>query len=568
MLELTSMEADNLFCFEHIERRFSPGLWYVKGINEDYPGLFDGNGAGKSSLQEIIKWVFTNETSKDVFVDDVVNWKHNKNGRGSISGRYDGKTFTISRYRKHDIYNNEVHVFIDGKQEERNAEGEIKKILKMSKTLFFHSCFLSQEFTTNFVSMNSAGRRGIFEESFRLDTLSTAYTIAKKKNDELSKELQSLYSSISYLSTEVADEEAQLQELESMKVQWDKDTEVRDRETETQMNILKADIKAIKHEVTKEEPALIERVQRLRQQAAALSSLKASPEDVGKPCPFCRKTFTQGDYDKLAPANANGATLNRSIISGELVEAESRLAYLSSRKMMMSQKEGTLEALHNKSGSDNRNPYSSQVKNKNILIDEKKFNLNILNLDVSEKVFNQLTLEYWVTAFAPTGPLRMSIIQYYLPILNSSLKKYTNDILGERWSVLLEGYSLVKSSGRYKEDLNVKIMLDGEMKRYNNLSSGQKCRVDLAIFLAYQEVIFKFTQPVNILMIDEAFSSVDPSGVKTLIELLVRNLPPNRCVDFVTQNREYESMFSKKLIVRMKDDVSTLEEVLDEEVVS
>jgi len=76
---------------------------------------FNNNGVGKSSVIGAIPWIIYGTTINKIdYLDDVVNAHAGKNCMGRLLLEKDGKTYEITRYRKHDIHKNKVYLTVDG----------------------------------------------------------------------------------------------------------------------------------------------------------------------------------------------------------------------------------------------------------------------------------------------------------------------------------------------------------------------------------------------------------------------------------------------------------------------
>lgn len=78
------------------------GMVLILGDNQD-ASKADSNGAGKSLLLELFVWVLWGKTIRGLLADDVVNDVVLRNCFGEVVFRAGGHTYTVRRYRCHDV---------------------------------------------------------------------------------------------------------------------------------------------------------------------------------------------------------------------------------------------------------------------------------------------------------------------------------------------------------------------------------------------------------------------------------------------------------------------------------
>lgn len=74
----------------------SPGLYFMQGRNEVDPRL-GGNGAGKSSIWEALRWLIEGKTSKGLKAGDICNWDRSKGVKVELHYRIGGNDYFVRR---------------------------------------------------------------------------------------------------------------------------------------------------------------------------------------------------------------------------------------------------------------------------------------------------------------------------------------------------------------------------------------------------------------------------------------------------------------------------------------
>ena len=126
--------------------------------------------------------------------------------------------------------------------------------------------------------------------------------------------------------------------------------------------------------------------------------------------------------------------------------------------------------------------------------------------------------------------LRSFMIQRYLPIINESLKKYL-EIFGLNFRMILDN--------EFKESF---LRKDYESLGYENLSAGEKKRVDLSLIFAFFDLTkIRIKQSTNVLFLDEIDNSFDQEAIDGLSNILDLLKHDNISTFIITHNSELKN---------------------------
>lgn len=153
--------------------------------------------------------------------------------------------------------------------------------------------------------------------------------------------------------------------------------------------------------------------------------------------------------------------------------------------------------------SDTKNDISIDELTKNITELKQKNNdyVNIINdLNINIKIHEELK-----NIFSIKG-VRKNIIKNIVKPINV----YLQDILNE----LKSSYNI-----KINEEFNVNIFERLIDVHPESLSTGESKKINIAIALSYLKLILKFRK-LNVLFLDEVFSSMDPDNVKCALKIL------------------------------------------------
>jgi DNA repair exonuclease SbcCD ATPase subunit len=142
--------------------------------------------------------------------------------------------------------------------------------------------------------------------------------------------------------------------------------------------------------------------------------------------------------------------------------------------------------------------------------------------------------------------IRKNIINRTIPFLNSRLIHYTKEL----------GLPHVV---KFDPDMSCTVSEYGRELDYGNLSGGEKKRVNLALSLAFRDVLHHLHARVNCLFIDEIDASLDAPGVEASFKLLKQKSRDEHLGLWIISHRpEAVGRFDRNLIVRKENGFSRI----------
>lgn len=195
--KLQKLTGKNFMSIRSAEVELSgQGLVLVQGKNNDDPA-FDSNGAGKSSVFELLVWILFDKTVRGLSGDEVVNRNIGKNCVGFLDfvDDSDNSTYRIARYRKHSEHKNNAYIFKNGTnitpKSTKDANKMIETIFQIDYTSFTNSILFGQGLVKMFSVATDKEKKEILEKMLQMEDIKKCLDIAKKrlseKNEELSR---------------------------------------------------------------------------------------------------------------------------------------------------------------------------------------------------------------------------------------------------------------------------------------------------------------------------------------------------------------------------------------------
>ncbi len=233
------------------------------------------------------------------------------------------------------------------------------------------------------------------------------------------------------------------------------------------------------------------------------------------------------------------------MLEGELDSNKKQLKFDSEKQMF--QKQSELDALHKQLVVEKSriNPYTESLEQiKNMKLPETKEK----ELDKLSKLMEHQ--DFLVKLLTKKDSfIRKNLLQKNLPLLNTRLKIY------------LEKMGLPHKV-TFMENMSAQIkQFDTELE-YNQLSSGQKARINLALCFAFRDVLQYRHGSINFCMLDECLDvGLGNTGVQLAAKLIKDIANEQKLSLFVISHRdEASSMFSRRLEIHYNNGFSTIVE--------
>ncbi|MGI4851998.1 MAG: AAA family ATPase [Janthinobacterium lividum] len=180
------------------------GLLHLHGVNAD-DSAAKSNGAGKSSLLDMLMWTLYGTTARDVQGDDVIR-EGSKGAVGSVTFEDGGQSYQVMRGRKK---GNEKLVFDCGpvsltKGTIKLTQAEIVRVLGCTEEVFRGSIYAGQEQLVDLPLMTDKMLKLTIENAAGIDVLEKAYEVARTKMKVRQAEVEAADTTISLAKIKIA----------------------------------------------------------------------------------------------------------------------------------------------------------------------------------------------------------------------------------------------------------------------------------------------------------------------------------------------------------------------------
>jgi DNA repair exonuclease SbcCD ATPase subunit len=486
-------------------------LWLLNGRN----------GAGKSTIADVLSFGLFGKVEGKL--------------KGNLANRDNKKLYVeielISKNKKiHIIRGAQPNVFkvkIDGVDIDLSGDGVQTyletEIYEIPYSIFKNMLVLSINDFKSFISMSMADKRLIFDKLFGFSILNSIKELNKTEKSKIKEALAINNNLISTYKIQIEKIENNIQ-IETEKIANTNKALI--AELENDNNKLQATLKDITNIGTNLSKSLDLNTQQKNILYKDVSMLESEINNYLKilnlhsnktQCPTCLSQLnscseiTNNLKIELDKAKAN--LINKKSLYSELSDIENNInsniqkyrKEYSDNKMLLDTNLRKIQEINKVKTAESLNALTNLIKDLELKIEETKSKITDLELD------NSYILAY-DDMFSDSG-LKAIIIKNMIPNLNHDILNLCNDID-------------FRYNFEFTETLDVKMYKVNEVVPVNTLSTGEKKLADFICLVAFLKYIKNKYPSVNLMFLDEIFSSIDSDNIREISKIL-RHLAKN-----------------------------------------
>ena len=507
--------------------------------------VLGNNGAGKSSLiLDSVCFGLFGKPFRSVTKNQLVN---NKNGRDllvKVEFTRGNDTIQVVRGIKPNVF--EIYIndkLVDQSSKTRDYQKYFEEvILGIDYGAFTQIVMIGKANYIPFMALNAGARRSFVERVLGLDVFRAMLEVHKSNVDNVNSQIQDhkneikvigeriksqerLVTHIQVTSQKTIDEKKAMlsSEIDNIKAEI---ARLELEKTEKKDLLDSLDIKTAKDETTKTSQT-ITNIRDLLSQIESnrtITTRELKFFDANDVCPTCtqpiEQTFKTEAVDKR---NARMQQFDKSIAELEIrlddTEQANKTATLKieqAKKLLSDIQPLTKNIDLLKTKLDDLTKERDTVKIETDDLVQEQETLSALKAELSEKyvAYNAILeeskyLDFMTLCLKDSG-IKSTIINEYIPTINSIVNQNIKQ---------LGLFATVKLDDQFNEEIKIRGF---EAMSYNQLSEGEKLRLDMAIMMAWRDVAkLKSNMSCNLLIMDEIFdSSVDAEGTTAFADLL------------------------------------------------
>ncbi len=167
-------------------------------------------------------------------------------------------------------------------------------------------------------------------------------------------------------------------------------------------------------------------------------------------------------------------------------------------------------------------------------------------------------LKFWIEGFGGKG-IKSLLLDEILPQLNTLADYYGSVLLDNEIHMEFDTETQLKT-GEARDRFDINLTADGEKIGYRDCSQGEKGRIDSAVLLALQNLIFKRSNCASSLVIfDEVFEHLDSVGIERMVNLL-KEEAFEKAIFVISHQNEFSDYFDNVIMVERENKESRLVE--------
>lgn len=607
-IEFQKVILHNFISFGHSELTFGDdGFIKVSGINENIDDLATSNGSGKSSLWEAIVWALTGDTIRGT--KQVSNIYGDDGTYVELEFNIDSVNYIITRSKDHKVYKTGLKIIVDGKDCSGKGIRDSEKLLAqylpdITASLLGSVIILGQGLPQKFTNNSPSGRKEVLERlsksDFMIEDLKTR--VARRK-DELSKLIRSHKDAIIAAESKIGILQGQIEKSKAALSALDKDklettvvyysTEVErlqmvldaDRtylekidadlaeqnEHLVKLNRYHADnVSAVNQEFDSSIESLTSKLYELRSLIASYKAEITKMESIRDVCPTCGqklpdvvKPDTTGLKQQLEQSEVDyrkvESELNQLKASRKEKLDSVESDYRRSSDVLLRQNNELTTAKSNRQAQmrsieQDRLCAVSKLDDARAQLQQLEYTINSLSLNIHE---NEGQIEELNRELLYNNTQR-DLQQSHLDVVNKFDTALKRDFRGYLLSTVIE--YIASRAREYSKVIfetdKIDFKLDGNNieiaymnKSYENLSGGEKQKIDLIIQFSIRDMLCNhlgFTS--NILVLDEVFDALDMIGCQKVLDV-ISSLSDIKNIFIVTHRKDLSIPCDRELIV-------------------
>jgi DNA repair exonuclease SbcCD ATPase subunit len=487
--------------------------------------------------------------------------------------------YIIKRQRKTSTPSG-VYLFVNGEDKTpdsaANTNIEIERILGMPYELFVrivvfsatHAPFL--DLPTRHATQ--ANQSDFIEELFGLTALSQKAELLKLMVKDTERDLTSEKATIANLEQEHTRHKAQVESAKKRVLNWE-------ITNETTIDNLKAKLEQLSEIDVAQQQSLLQTQREIDTDLSGLittqRTLERDKRDLAtklkeftneskhltdSKCPYCLQDF-QGSKDRLKKVLREISTVNKAIgdNSAALDDVFAKVSTLSSKHKEI-KAQIVIDSLEELITIDTQ----CDMTRKRIVELESTVNpfidpldeilaetLPVINYDHVNELDKTLEHQKFLLKLLTRKDsfVRKELLDRNIPYLNARLQHHLT-FLGLPHKV------------EFTHEMTAAISILGRTLDFGNLSAGQRARVNLALSLAFRDVLQQIHQHINICMFDEVLDvGLDAVGAHAVVQLL-RKVAKDEALSMyiISHKSEFEGMFDNTMVIQMNKGFSYVKE--------
>lgn len=475
------------------------------------------NGAGKTSISQVITFSLYGKVEGKK-LKDIPN-RINGNAWTKVTLDNYGTEVIVERGLEPNLFKLTVNGTEYDKAGSRSVQEYLEEdILGIPYYVFNNTLLLSINDFKSFVKMTPSDKRAIVDKIFGFHILNQMRDLLKNETKKVKQLLENSIGRISSLETSIQASQDEMNALSDEIIQ-----ESKDKVELLQQSLIKFESLREHHNQQivkfKEEEETFRKT--LQENSTLSASCKLQIRDLEKKlnlyqhdkCPTCESDLNSKfheDMKKSMTAEKESAELQLEIFEKKISDLTQDESSINDKKSDLIEKgskiKSKIETIQEQIKELNKNSEDKQTAALQRLVENLQNDLDLLN---SEKFKTEEKITWLKTIDDVLGEkgVKQMAIKTILPSLNSEILELLHQ-MNLNYRVIFD------------EEFNASIYHMGIEISSQTLSTGEMKKVDFVVLIAIMKLMKMKFSNINLLFLDELFSSVDPDGVYSIVKIL------------------------------------------------
>lgn len=551
--------------------------WSEIILNKDQlTAILGQNGGGKSTMLDAINFALYGKSFNSAQKSKIINSINGKKCIVELEFETNGSDYKVVRGMKpnvFEIYQNGTIITQAASVKDYQSILE-NQILKMTMKNFTQTVLVGMASFIPFMELSANDRRTIIENILGVGILTNMNSLLKNKIQQNTVNLQNINSDLQKIRIKLDSEKALIETLKkNHNINLEK---IRQKIEANEAEIRKHEekLKKLNEAFDKLNP-INETYKKFKSQETNLLSEKSSlsttirglQKDIKfitnhDVCPFCKQDIAKDHKTKLSEEmNKQVEETNKA-----LDEIIAKLEKMSEREKKFSDAMTKLGLITSKISEENTsitmlNRENSSLSNdlsKTQSLDDVKVHENAIKdlaidaknkLETKSDLMSNRSLMDMATILLKDSGIKTAVVNQYLPTINQLVNQYLAD---------MDFFLSFELDSQFNETIKAR---DRDDFTYQNLSQGERRRLDLAILFTWRKIaILRNSCATNLLVVDEVLdSSLDEEGINMAMNLF-RSFKDSNI--FVISHREsiQDGRFDRIIKVKKEKQFSIIED--------
>ena len=585
------------------------GFTLISGINNNILDNASSNGSGKSALLGSIIWALTGETIRGT--KDVVNKFTDTGTCVDLTFNVDTVNYRVVRYKDYGNIGTDLKIYVDGIDKSGKGIRDTSKILNdylpdITAELLGGVIILGQGLPQRFTNNTPSGRKEVLEKLSKSDfmivdikerltarksellqnirqfddnILSTTSMKTLIENQLIKlKNNKALLVDKNAFDADINKTEEQLATLNTLKHDLEHQHSTHQSELEIKFKTYQDWISKVERNFNSEESRILDelipykdkinslnfQIETKLKEIRRLEAVKDICPTCGQHLPNVHKVDTSSLHTEVEELQRQLDTCNDSYKTAK-ADADIKIKNL---RIALDADSAEFKADYDQaklkvdSISTTLQKYNSEINNLTSTLDKlnlnKQNNLNLLNTIDSDIAECERQLKQFEDTLLYNN-IEKTNKNNHLDIVNKMITIATRDFRGYLLSGIIDYINL--RCKEYCRDIfnteNIEFKLDGNSifigycgKAYENLSGGEKQKIDLIVQFSIRDMLCQFLDfRSNIICLDEIFDNLDNVGCQNILNLISNKLNDIESIFIITHHSDIDIPVDDNIMV-------------------